>query len=199
MLHNPFMASLVVGLGIVQGVRSQVETASIFIPPIVDSGASLQGEIAGSSADGTTYVLSYVPTSAGDTPFTLTLVENASHVSVHVFASDAMASASVELDADCGFGSSANVCTAVAEVGSGTNITTEIQTISAASEFTGTLTPVAVSKASAAASGFSSATSSTQSSSPSAPSTRSTSAATLNVAIEYGPVLSMFLGVVLNL
>ncbi|EJD06463.1 uncharacterized protein FOMMEDRAFT_165256 [Fomitiporia mediterranea MF3/22] len=72
------IASTLFALALVSAVRAQTSTASLL--PIGFEGDGLQGEVVGTGTDGTTYVLS----GTFDTfsiPFTMTLVEDASHIS----------------------------------------------------------------------------------------------------------------------
>ncbi|KAH8117727.1 hypothetical protein DFH11DRAFT_1570226 [Phellopilus nigrolimitatus] len=189
-------ALVLVSFIVAQGVRSQVTTASVF--PIVDGGAAtLQGEVVGTGADGTTYILSGTPTEGS--PFTLTLVEDASGVSEHAVAPTG--SATLDYNVECGFDSaSLGVCTAIIAAGTGAEAVSTTRTDSG----TVTLIPVAVSTGSGSAatttsgSGRSTITSpsSNPSSSPSA--TQSASWATRNVIIDLGTVLSVIIGIALN-
>ncbi|EJD06482.1 uncharacterized protein FOMMEDRAFT_25751 [Fomitiporia mediterranea MF3/22] len=84
----------VAGLASLQGVHSQLTTATVF--PGDPNAESLQGEILGTGSDGTTYAISGI---FSGVPATATLVENASHLSERIAISTAGGQA--EFITDC--------------------------------------------------------------------------------------------------
>ncbi|EJD06481.1 uncharacterized protein FOMMEDRAFT_144509 [Fomitiporia mediterranea MF3/22] len=135
---------IVLGIASIQRACGQVSTASLF--PIIDAnGGSLQGEVVGTGTDGTTYVLSGSPTNSAP-PVTLTLVQDASHVSE--FAAESTGSVSAEFHVECGFDSASHgVCTLEQILANGANVTTVFSTDSG----TVTIIPVPVSSSGATA------------------------------------------------
>ncbi|EJD07170.1 uncharacterized protein FOMMEDRAFT_17634 [Fomitiporia mediterranea MF3/22] len=72
---------LLLGLGaLTAGIQAQTN-ASIALPGFDTESLPISGEIVGTGADGTTYVISASGTDAGDIPFTMTVVQDATHVS----------------------------------------------------------------------------------------------------------------------
>ncbi|KAL5526261.1 hypothetical protein ACEPAF_7984 [Sanghuangporus sanghuang] len=112
---------LLLGLAALKGTffwcvnAQQAANATIALLPEF-SGLSISGQVVGTGADGTTYVLSASGTSAGDIPFTMTVVQDASHVSEAVSLAMGLGA-----DVQCAYDSQgAGACTLVTE-GTGTD------------------------------------------------------------------------------
>ncbi|KAL5486336.1 hypothetical protein ACEPAI_7382 [Sanghuangporus weigelae] len=111
---------LLLGLAALKGTffwcfLPQATNATIALLPEF-SGLPISGEVIGTGADGTTYVLSASGTDAGDIPFMMTVVQDASHVSEAVSLATGLGA-----DVQCAYDSQGiGACTLVTE-GTGTD------------------------------------------------------------------------------